>query len=1250
MPQATSGLAGNSAVQTPQIQELARRIGWLVARNATRWKLLMVAEVLGLLVSAVLGCLWTVFLIDNLFYLPVIGRLLASLTLLGVVCGLLVWTARRWRRLGLSTDQVALAMEGNTPGGVQNRLINALQLARDNPQSTADCNEAVILENWNKLQEMNVQHAADMRPALVRTAAAFLLIAVGLGFWLIQPERFANAATRIFLPFAAVDPLYRTILTVEPGDLEAVGGEAAITIRISGERPAELTVLQNTGGKRKSERVAVAAAGDVVQYTFRGVDRSFNYSVQGGDFTSPVYRVEVPTPSNLSLLRATLRFPDYTRLPAREWESTGGDLEALRGTHAAVTFIFDQPADEATLVLHRAAAAPATDPRNGGRKQTDRRTLTRASPTEFAGEIVFEDLVGYQLETRQGVRAPHPGTMYAVVILEDQAPRLDLAGLERQTEATVDTVLPVKLTASDDYGLKQVGLFVHRVDQSAAESKDVDPDSEDWSAIETWNLQDRTGKQGLEFQQPFDLSLLSVGAVEGERLEVALRATDADPRKKGRWTTGVAYGLQVGGEGAALQFQYEQLLRSESDLRTVLTGQQKLMERTAEWIRNFDADSGLRWDDPKNVTALNAAMQEQAKEQERLRKVASQTARDLVAQAGSLRLSLGMLADTEMIRSIRILESVATRDEAALMRTALADGRLTQERTIRSLQEILDQHVKVRHDWELAHMVPFVRMLADRQLSLREASLRNAALKDDKLAGLRRKSASRRQQKIAELTGLSQVACTGLAERTSELAPVLSQAFLAASESMGASDLREPMRKAAELADKGQWTAVADSQSQAAELLDAIHAHLRTAQLEAAQQVLAALMEKAKSDLESQQALEKLKAGSEEALVDISSKLSLEEIIHLREVAAKKKGAGADDLPYVENYLFPDSSVPGLQRPDLGVRQEFKNLSLANEPGKTPSFPQQSDREGNRVKPHVQEKFEDLVGELLEEADELNDKYETYNLNAAFNINEVGDVGKQGGDLNSTAAAAATGNQKPPTTNVGGASRAGRRGARAHGLVVGDESINRRGRDKVQEGQERVPDQAGTIKELKSDDMQSDTSTGIGGKRVESEDSKFSLADAGKWTDDMAARMEKPQAKNSIVERQGDKIDASVAEMLQDLTGTQEQIIERLKTIRKELKNLYLPTEHLDELMAQLNANLASLKERPNAELFRMQQQTIDRLRSALKVLHQAHSGFQPSVPRDQAVQGRILDEPASAALPGYEDAVKRYYEKLTAR
>jgi hypothetical protein len=623
----------------------------------------------------------------------------------------------------------------------------------------------------------------------------------------------------------------------------------------------------------------------------------------------------------------------------------------------------------------------------------------------------------------------------------------------------------------------------------------------------------------------------------------------------------------------------------------------------------------------------------------------------MVPQAGDLRLSLGMLADTEMLRTVRILESVTGREHPQAKRATLSDARLTQERTIRSLQEILEHYVQFRQDWELAHMIPFTKMLADRQAGLRDESRRNAGQALDKSAELRQGSASRRQAKVLELSQLARTAFTGLAERVHNLEPTMTKAFTEAATGLDAADLKTAMQQAADAAKAGGWKTAVEHQTRAAEALAAIHARLRQAQTEAAQRALAALQEKAKSDVEAQKLIAKLKAGNSDTFLDIKDKLKLEEIVHMQEVADPKKNVG-DQEQHVEKYLFPDSARGMLQQPDKGVRQQFDKLKLANTPqARSPSFPNQSDRKGNKVTPHIQEKFDDLVGKLLDEADEMQEKYETYNLNAAFNINEPGNVGKQAGSLNSTAASAATGNMKPPTNNVGGASRTGRQGARAHGMAVGDEGINRRGRDKVQEGQERVGDQGGPpLKEKKSDDPQKDTSTGVGGRKVESDDAKFSVADAGKFTDDIAKRMGKPQDKHSIVERQAGKLDPRVAEMMRDLDSKHEQLIERIKAIKKELKNLYLPTDHLDELMAELNSNFSALKERPDPELFRVQQQALDRLRGTVRVFHQAHAGFQPSVPREQAVQGRILDDPARQTLPGYEDAVKQYYQKLSSK
>src|SRR5262249_53316145 len=154
------------------------------------------------------------------------------------------------------------------------------------------------------------------------------------------------------------------------------------------------------------------------------------------------------------------------------------------------------------------------------------------------------------------------------------------------------------------------------------------------------------------------------------------------------------------------------------------------------------------WDDPKTVQALHTAVATLAKGQEQLRQTTSQAARDMPPQSGNLRIGVGMLADTEMIRAIRILESLPARDGADAKRAALADARLTQEPPARSFKEIGEKYISSRNGGERPHMVPFVEMPAERQGRPRDEPRRHAPPPP---AELLKGSMQRRQLKILEL-------------------------------------------------------------------------------------------------------------------------------------------------------------------------------------------------------------------------------------------------------------------------------------------------------------------------------------------------------------------------------------------------------------------------------------------------------------------------------------------------------------------
>lgn len=1228
-PAATNSDSKVSSDDIPSTVAMAA-LSRMVDTRGRRWWAVGMLQVVSTAVALPLLFLLVAFTADNQFHFSLVLRCLLALAALAVVAWN-VWSLLRVSRTcRLSQDAVALAIERRTPGGLDNRLINALQLARDGRCHSPDLAAAAVEENCASLQPAQLALAAHWRPAVVWSLVALATIVAGASYAALRPALFANAASRLLLPLADIRPLYRTTLEVQPGDVEAVG-DVDIAVKIAGERPAQLVLHRIAAGKSTRVALAVSPQDDaVVRVTLRDVHETTTYAISGGDFTSDIYQITVPQRLQLVRVEATYRMPEYTRLPPRKVMHENGELQALSGAHAALVFHFNLPIEQAELAI---AGSPAAA------KRANVISLAPHGDKAFSGELRIEDGVSYKLNvTRAGRSAERLGP-FDIAATADTEPKLELRGLDAVSDVQIDSMLPVSISASDDFSLLEVELCCRISPPGAADSvRDAQP----WQSIVGWPTD---GQMELSTSHRIAIEKLATDA--GDRVEIALRARDNCPTRDGDWTMGNIAELLIGGEGAELVRRYEQILASEQQLAALVETHRVWLADETVWLRRLE-QSELRWDDPKNIAELHAAVLALRKRQEQLRAATSAAAQAMVSEAGNLRIGLGLLADSEHARIVRILDALPTRDEPQTKQAALADARTTHERVVRSLDEIAHEFTAFRADWELNHMLPLMAELVEQQSQLAEQSQRNAAVVNTTDDGTK-PAMARRQKRIHDICELIRPAFSQIAERVRSREPELSVAFTFGATTLGSDDLRKLQIEILMEIDQANWQQVATAQLKVAATLQNVCDKIRSAQAEAARKLLAALTAQAKSDAAAQAALESLLAGSAESGVKDVGELELRDLMRVRDVVAKNNTnvAGGEELDLASAPLFDVDASKLNRETDSGVRQNPYSLALGATSEKTAALGVPPGLEQNQVKPFIQDEFDDLVGKLLDEADELHQDFETLNLNTNQNNDDPGEIQKQGGRINSTGAVAATGNKKPPTNNVGGVSRTGRQGARAHGLIADEEFINRRGRDQVQEGQETVADQEGRSRETLSDDPQLDTSIGVGGKRVESENTNFSLADVGKWKDEFASRMERPQAKQNIVERAGDPMSAETAALLRDMTSKQEQVIERLKTLRKELKNLYLPTEHLDELADQLAANLDSFRDRPSAELFRLQSEQLQRLQGALRVFHGPSAGVEPSLPRERVLRGRVIDEPTSPVIPGYEEAVKQYFLNL---
>ena len=1207
----------------------------VIGDNIRRWKRLVLTQSVALLVAVPLIYFWILLLLDSFVHFHRGIRFAVGLGLLMVVfvVGRMQW--RRWRALRLTEDEVALAIERRTGSAIENRLINAVQLARESDDPKAIEN-AVVRHNCRELRNISLPTATRAASAMWCVGLAVLAVLAGVLLRTIKPDQFTSSARRLLLPLAQIEPVYQTWLDVIPGDVQA-DGDVTIHVRIHGRQPRRLLVLRKDDITRTRETIAVPRDARELSYTFRNLKESLDYAVRGNDFTSPYYRITVSSPAELTRARVKLIFPEYTRLQPREFESISGDLEALLGTRAETVFVFDRRLEEAA-VLVETTASPDPGLLTTSNHLT-RLALRKQSDTEFSGVITFRDVKGYRLETRARDCEPKTGKLRTLRVLADAEPKPELLGLDREAEVAPEATLDLKVAAHDDIGLGKAGLFVRRLDAGESQPQGADA----WQPAQVWPV-----SGSAQFVEDYSLSIGGLGAVEGERIELAARASDNDPLKEGQWVSGPTHLLVIGGEGTALQLIYEQILRSERDLQALASEQEQMINRSVEWIRKFDPSSGLRWDDSKTIESLAQAMRDQARAQEEIRQRTGVVARNMVTAAGDLRLSVGLLADTEMVRVVQIIEAVPGNDDPQAKRSTLGDARLTQERALRSLRDITDRYRVFRRDWELVNMAAFTGMLAARQNRLQEQSDQYAQKPDATGAALA-KSTSRRQAKVHELSGLASEAFAGMAQRTADVQPVLLESFGAAAGELVAPELTSALEQSTELSGAGSWKAAGEQQAVAAEKLDDVYAALEAAQEELARQLLAALEEKAKNSVEAQNALDMLKAGSADGSIAMPEDFSSEDFAHFLDIVQGKR-AGKLAIGNRDKFggVFDEAMLLFMQRGDSGRRQKLENLSLPTTPGSWSRAPSFSDLPPNKVYAVFQERYDDLIGDLLDEADIMEDYFDTLNITMAVTLDEAGDIGKQGGPINSTAAAAATGNQKPPPTNSGGVSRTGRQGARSHGMTLSTEAQNLRGRDRVQEGQDRAPDQKGSVRLRDSKDPQRDVSTGLGGKKVITDEPvSFNISDAGKFDPAVLDRMGNAREKTAIVERMGEKVAANLGDLMRDFHSSQEQVIERLKAIRKEFKNLYLPTDHLDELLDEWGVAMGRLNESPDAQGFRTQWQALQNLRRTVRVYGAARTGFQPSLPRDQAVRGKVLDQAPRQVLPGYEDVVKNYYELL---
>ena len=730
-----------------------------------------------------LALLWV--LLEALFFLSPPWRTgLGILALLGSG-GALAFALRRHLPILLSQHRFALFVERRCPP-LQQRLISTLELSDADPTlhspallAAAGERAAALLRAADPSQVLDRGPLRTYLRLLGGTVALALLCGALFG------DELAQAAQRCAHPFTTYERPPRTLITVQPGDLEIVKGEdATLQVHFAGHKPRRARIVRRPSAEApyQIEELVVDRA-DSVAYTFPQVQRSFRYAIAAGADRSPEYEVRVIDPPAVKHLRLHYQYPAYSQLPDRI-EEEGGDIQGLPGTRVALEIAASKPLSKATLVLDDTLSLSA---------QLDGATARVSFQIERTGAYHIA------LVDRKGAQNSDP-IRYAIQVREDHKPEVAIVDPGRDSDLPESLKVLLKAEASDDFSVEEIAL-VYRVNSGPEQHRalPISPQRE------------------VFLSHIWDLS--SANLLPEDRIYYHLEALDnnqvSGPQKGQSRQYALRFPSLYELYSEADQAQSEQLSSLE-ELAAEGQAHQEYIERVR---RELLKSEELSWEQKKELEATLEAEAERARAVEELAAELEKTidsmkaegtgTEELLDKLDHIRELMGDIATPEMQQALADLQKAASNPDPQ----ALADALKRFNEDQQAFQQRLDRTIalleQVRTEQQLRAIVEQAAELARRQSQI------NRELADGQ-SGLRQQlqeaSLQRDTERLAEQL-------QELSASTAEQNPALAEQLAHRAEDLESKTLSERMRQMVrQMRAKSQDAAQQTGQALAADL------------------------------------------------------------------------------------------------------------------------------------------------------------------------------------------------------------------------------------------------------------------------------------------------------------------------------------------------------------------------------------------------------------------------------------------------
>jgi hypothetical protein len=469
----------------------ARITGWLVL-------------CVGLATPGVLGALLLgAVLSDAVLDLPETLRALAPWILgaaAATMAGLGIW---KWRSL---TETHTARLFERADSSLGNRLTNAVQLAQKTADSAVEeflRREAVEL---GRTAANNLDAWLVVRRGMKRIGVFLGCLALMWAALIFLEQDLIHAVLPRFLDAHGDHPPFsRLKIEVTPGRADVLyGGAVEVRATANGRLVDKLWLVAKTG-TNLTRTIMFLAPDKLFFQTLANLREPTEYFVTDGAARSRHFPINIRYTPQITLVEVVMHYPDYTSKPPRTTKLSEEAQALPEGTRVTFRVASNRPLKSGALNL---------TPVLGG-KPTQVALQPEAQNTIVTGEFMLEEPVVFSLsvcdvsntysaEARRG----------RFNVLPDERPRVFVLSPGRDAVATPSIRVPVRVQATDDYGVSRV-VWLRGFNRSIERPLNMP-------------IKLTGGPQSVECASAFELDKL--GVKPGDVIEYYFEATDSYPK------------------------------------------------------------------------------------------------------------------------------------------------------------------------------------------------------------------------------------------------------------------------------------------------------------------------------------------------------------------------------------------------------------------------------------------------------------------------------------------------------------------------------------------------------------------------------------------------------------------------------------------------------------------------------------------------------------------------------------------------